>query len=86
MVFNTLTTISHNAPQIERGTVNLSGNNEAKDSTNSLYKMLRKVYRDDGIRGLYRGAGARVLFHTPSTAITMAVFEECKKRWTQVLL
>ena len=48
--------------------------------------MLKKVYRDDGIRGLYRGAGARVLFHTPSTAITMAVFEECKKRWTQVLL
>ena len=72
--------------QIERGTVNLSGNNELKEGTNSLYKIMKKVYREDGIRGLYRGAGARVLFHTPSTAITMAVFEECKKRWSQVLL
>ena len=66
--------------------MNVSGNNELKEGTNSLYKMLKKVYREDGVRGLYRGAGARVLFHTPSTAITMAVFEECKKRWTQVLL
>ena len=66
--------------------MNVSGNNELKEGTNSLYKMLKKVYCEDGVRGLYRGAGARVLFHTPSTAITMAVFEECKKRWTQVLL
>jgi hypothetical protein len=37
------------------------------------------------MRGLFRGAGARVLFHTPSTAITMAMFEECKKRFGQLL-
>lgn len=50
-----------------------------------LYGVLKKVYLQDGMRGLFRGAGARVLFHTPCTAITMAVFEECKRRWSQVL-
>ena len=57
----------------------------SKDQRKGLYDMLKKVYVQDGMRGLFRGAGARVLFHTPSTAITMAIFEECKKRWAQIL-
>lgn len=40
---------------------------------------LKKVYRHEGIKGLFKGANARVLFHAPSTAITMALYEECKK-------
>lgn len=47
--------------------------------------MMKKVYLQDGLRGLFRGAGARVLFHTPSTAITMALFEACKKKWGEIL-
>ena len=45
--------------------------------------MLRHVYRKHGVVGMFRGAGARVLFHTPNTAITMTAFEECKKLLTQ---
>ena len=40
---------------------------------------LRSILRDDGIPGLFRGAGTRVLFHAPATAITIACFEELKK-------
>lgn len=43
--------------------------------------LFSKVYQAEGIRGLYRGATARVLFHAPSTAITMATYEVCKKWW-----
>ena len=53
--------------------------------TKGVYDMMKKVYLQGGIRGLFRGAGARVLFHTPSTAITMALFEACKKKWAEIL-
>jgi hypothetical protein len=43
--------------------------------------LFSKVYQTVGIRGLYRGATARILFHAPSTAITMATYEACKKWW-----
>jgi Mitochondrial carrier protein len=68
--------------QIERGS-NVSNGKGSEGS--GLYGVLKRVYIQDGVRGLFRGAGARVLFHTPCTAITMAVFEECKRRWSQVL-
>lgn len=47
--------------------------------------VLRKVYQANGIRGLFRGASARVFFHTPSTAITMGLFEECKRLWMRTI-
>lgn len=50
-----------------------------------IVDVLTKVFRTNGITGLFRGATARVLFHTPSTAITMAVFEECKRFWGKIL-
>ena len=45
----------------------------------STLGMLRYVYRTTGLRGLYRGAFIRILFHAPSTAVTMVAFEEMKK-------
>jgi hypothetical protein len=30
------------------------------------------------VAGLFKGAGARVAFHAPSTAITMTAFEKIK--------
>jgi hypothetical protein len=41
--------------------------------------MLGHVFRAEGLPGLFRGALARVLFHTPNTCITMVAFEETKK-------
>ena len=40
--------------------------------------MLALVVRLEGFRGLFRGAVARVLFHTPNTALTMVAFEQTK--------
>ncbi|CAM9150188.1 unnamed protein product, partial [Phaeothamnion confervicola] len=45
----------------------------------SMSDGLRKIYHAEGIRGLFRGSGARMAFHAPATAITMAIFEECRR-------
>jgi hypothetical protein len=49
---------------------------------NGLFHALKSIYSLSGIKGLFRGSVARVLFHTPTTAITMAVYEECKRWWS----
>lgn len=41
--------------------------------------MLTYVHRKEGLRGLYRGALARVYFHAPHTAVTMVAYEEFKR-------
>ena len=39
---------------------------------------LRCLVREEGPRGLLRGAGVRIAFHTASTAVAMSMFEVCK--------
>jgi hypothetical protein len=39
---------------------------------------LRSIVAQEGWAALFRGAGARVAFHAPSTALTMTLFERCK--------
>lgn len=39
---------------------------------------LRTVIRTEGYRALFRGAGARMAFHAPSTALSLTLFERCK--------
>ena len=39
------------------------------------------AWRGGGLRGLFRGAGARVAFFAPSTAVSMACFETAKARY-----
>ena len=39
---------------------------------------LAEVLKVEGAAGLFKGAGARVAFHAPSTAITMTAFEKIK--------
>ncbi|TMW58570.1 hypothetical protein Poli38472_010129 [Pythium oligandrum] len=46
---------------------------------------LTKVIRSEGILALYKGAGARVAFHAPSTAITMSLFESCRRFYADIL-
>jgi hypothetical protein len=38
---------------------------------------LRRIVRSEGWRGLWRGAGARVLYHMPTTGLSMVLFERC---------
>jgi Mitochondrial carrier protein len=39
---------------------------------------LQDAYATAGIRGLFRGAGARILHFTPATTITMTSYETCR--------
>ena len=52
-------------------------------ASNNTFRMLAHVFRQEGVRGLYRGAFTRVLFHMPSTAITLACYDECKKLFSK---
>lgn len=51
-----------------------------------LFDAMSHEYKLRGLRGLFRGSLARILFHTPSTAITMALYEECKKIWMTIII
>ncbi|KAG3201496.1 hypothetical protein PC128_g3833 [Phytophthora cactorum] len=46
---------------------------------------LTQVIRMEGVLALYKGAGARVAFHAPSTAITMSLFESCRRVFASLL-
>ncbi|DAZ99506.1 TPA: hypothetical protein N0F65_005378 [Lagenidium giganteum] len=46
---------------------------------------LTKVIRTEGVLALFKGAGARVAFHAPSTAITMSLFESCRQFYAELL-
>ena len=39
---------------------------------------LIKLYKSEGLKGMFRGVGARMAFHAPATAINMALFEKLK--------
>ena len=44
----------------------------------NLLHGLRTIVSVEGTRALFRGAGARVAYHAPATAVTMTLFERCK--------
>ena len=56
--------------------INIKPNN---DIYYGLSDTLFKLYHQYGLKGLYRGGLIRMLFYTPSTGITMAIYEEIKK-------
>jgi hypothetical protein len=68
-ITNTTTTTAATAESVaSKGTVVYRG----------LFHALYHIQTHLGWKGLFRGAGTRIMFHTPSTAITMTMFEECK--------
>ncbi len=46
---------------------------------------LRTVYRRAGAAGLFKGSGARIAFYTPSTMISMSLYDELKKTYHHAL-
>ena len=46
---------------------------------------LSSIVREEGWRALWRGAGTRVAYHAPSTALAMVLFERCKSAAEAVL-
>jgi hypothetical protein len=50
-----------------------------------MLDCLRSAYLDGGLRGLFRGAGARVLHFAPATTITMTCYEKCRAFYADTL-
>ena len=40
---------------------------------------------EEGFPSLFKGAGARMLFHAPSVAISISLYERLKLFWEKVL-
>lgn len=79
--------------QVQRGqraAASISGNSSissAVDTSNyrGVIDCLRRAYREGGLKGLFRGAGARVMHFTPATCITMTCYEKCKLFYARAL-
>jgi hypothetical protein len=58
--------------------------------SNKIYSgmidCLRRSVREGGIKGLFRGAGARVLHFAPATTVTMTTYETCRSFISKTLL
>lgn len=50
-----------------------------------MLDCLQQAYRDGGVRGLFRGAGARVIHFAPATTVTMTCFETCRSFVNKIL-
>ena len=50
--------------------------NDRKLNLGYFMEMMKDIYVKEGIQGLFRGCGARVLYFTPSSALTLALFTE----------
>jgi len=78
--------------QVQRGESYASKNNAASSSSSSVVAYrgvvdcLRTVYQEKGVKGLFRGAGARVCFYAPATTITMCCYETCRSFVGKTLL
>jgi hypothetical protein len=76
--------------QVQRGRLATMSFTEGANSSNAQYTgmidCLKKVYRDEGgLRGLFRGAGARVLHVVPATAVTMSCYEKFRSIYANAL-
>lgn len=58
--------------------VQRSGSAHVDIQYNHMGDGLVKLFKHEGLRGLFRGVGARMAFHAPATALTMTFFEQLK--------
>jgi len=65
--------------QVSRGPMDV--NFKYRNLFNGLYRLAT----EEGPKGLFRGAGARVLFFMPSTGLSLFLYENCKRLWQYVL-
>jgi hypothetical protein len=67
--------------QLERGSLNTKNLQKNERIYNNMWQSMKVVIKNEGFSGLYRGALARVIFHCPNTAITMALFETINSKY-----
>jgi hypothetical protein len=68
--------------QISRGQQSRNG---GSPTYSGVVDCLRQAYHQGGVRGLFRGAGARVLHFCPATTITMTSYEMCRAAVSELL-
>jgi hypothetical protein len=65
--------------QVQRGHIAQHASSLAPvTSYRGVWDCLKQAHKRDGFRGLFRGAGARVLHFAPATTITMTSYEMCR--------
>jgi len=69
--------------QVERAR-NVSG--PSRFGYSNVFHGVIRIFVDEGWRGIFRGAGARIAFQAPTTAIALALFEQLKVWYGQALL
>jgi len=55
--------------------VQRAGGGGSSGSDTTMIRILSEIFQNEGVRGLFRGAGARVLHFAPATTITMTCYE-----------
>lgn len=74
--------------QIQRGkaaAASTGSKGEASVAYRGMFDCLQYAYREGGIKGLFRGALARVMHFTPATCITMTSYEKCRSFYASAL-
>lgn len=75
--------------QVQRGqqasATKCSNNQTTSLQHRSMLDCLRSAYREGGIQGLFRGAGARVIHFVPATTITMTGYEKFRAFYADAL-
>ena len=69
--------------QVQRGALAQGKQAQQSPSTNvrlyrGVFDCLASTYEVNGLRGLFRGAGARMLHFAPATTVTMTCYEKCR--------
>ena len=78
--------------QVQRGSNSMNQYHIKATSTTpeiqytGMMDCLQKVYRQNGIPGLFRGAGARVLHFAPATTVTMTTYETLRQQFESYLI
>ncbi len=74
--------------QVQRGQAAAAGSSVGSNPTtqyNGLIDCLQSIFAEKGVRGLFRGAGARVIHFAPATTITMTCYEKCRAFFADTL-
>lgn len=73
--------------QVQRGRKSRAATNIRTIQYTGMIDCLHSVYiNEGGVRGLFRGAGARVLHVVPATAVTMSCYEKCRSFYAKSLV
>lgn len=73
--------------QIQRGEHVLNASHSCDEKMyRGMIDCLIQIYKEKGLPGLFRGAGARVIHYVPAMTVTMTCYEEFRQLFAKLLL